>query len=1312
MGEADEAEPPTKSEGNGSAEANPTGGDENSKTDNGGEAAKKPGDEDATKQGGASAGVGDVDDEKTPPTPVANLPILVGTLACSDRDGLRRHIIRGNWKYENSHETPPQRFELLRTIPEGEDLEELPKDGEFNGSFNVQHFVKSSKGKMKIKNRAVAENGVMLKFTPEDEEEDKFAVKGKGSNEYGVFELFGTATKNKVEEDEDRDEDDDAAVPTYSVTVHKRYTGEPPAPPAEAGSSQGSKDNKRKFGETEGEENEELPPPAELPTEGVCLVGKLVRNTSDELSLDNAAVHRITGLWSMGGPSKIRDDPTLCEKFEYEHKCSGDSAVFPLSGRYTGFFYVNEAGERTKIAERDVTLKFRPNSEGYHNVEGRGSNIFGKYSITGTLQKDGTITLFRHFQAVKVKPSKRSTQVKISAPRANGSTSRASPKADDGGAAPLQPAHLSFEDVNVPDEEGPVPPLTPPLQFTALSRGILKIENDGTHTCSGVWAMTNDDFASSLTSKYHFGITAHDAAGDAKAMLDRMGEDNEEDDRRIRGVPEDGLNPVTLAHKTFPIDSVQYKGSFKMRKGLSGSRTQTIVDRQIVLRFVKNTSGSFNVYGKGSNEMGTFDLMGTLLLQGKTNGLMQLYRMYPQVAAPQTVVGTATNKSTKVFRGSLTEKPSADSGPVPAMKPPEHFIPSMSGLQRRESSRMSRLPSRLEEDDPEAQMERYMDQCRQILRELQNADQQNIFAVPVDPVALGIQTYFEFIKDPMDLGTIHQKMEGGEVETPEEFARLVRLTFENAITYNTDPGNVVHVLARNLMGKFNSKFGTIDKAYAAAKKNRKLTKAERQELKRKEKEAAKEAKRRAREEKERKRKAEIEASNESKRMKLENVVAANRNTMAAIARAAPEDPEANMTRAEYNLLVEAIRHVQEQIVGLHKLVKKSSKAGNGPASSALSTASGAALDTSTSHASSAPLLSAAPVSKPKKKKQKKEPEPEPEPEPTPSPKNFPTQAPTAEEELQPLSFQEQEALSEDINLLPERLLPGAMQIIRESDFVNDDDDEVDLDLDQLDTRTQRKLQAFVMENVKTKKKKKQSKKPKQSSAPAAHPAPAPNPPSPPPSPAEEDEPKKSPDAETSRPPGGKSFFPFPDDDDSDDDKDDDEEEDLKMATNWVVNPPSKDAAEEGAGADSAAKVDGDDNSDKDDEDEDDLWGAARKEAESAKAREADRAKREEKVRAEAEIAAQRRMAEAAALGEEARARREEEEAAEAKLREEQEREAEEARKAAREKALQEVNSVRTTVDIGDAQRDLMRQYEQEFNDNYSAGASPSSDFGF
>jgi hypothetical protein len=83
-----------------------------------------------------------------------------------------------------------------------------------------------------------------------------------------------------------------------------------------------------------------LPPPSVMATENViCLRGKLVRNTSDELSLDNTAVHRISGVWALEGLSKTLNEPDKCERFVL--KCSGDSTVFPLSGRYTGFFYTN-----------------------------------------------------------------------------------------------------------------------------------------------------------------------------------------------------------------------------------------------------------------------------------------------------------------------------------------------------------------------------------------------------------------------------------------------------------------------------------------------------------------------------------------------------------------------------------------------------------------------------------------------------------------------------------------------------------------------------------------------------------------------------------------------------------------------------------------------------------------------------------------------------------------------------------------------------------------------------------------------------------
>jgi hypothetical protein len=99
------------------------------------------------------------------------------------------------------------------------------------------------------------------------------------------------------------------------------------------------------------------------------------------------------------------------------------------------------------------------------------------------------------------------------------------------------------------------------------------------------------------------------------------------------------------------------------------------------------------------------------------------------------------------------------------------------------------------------------------------------------------------------------------------------------------------------------------------------------------------------------------------------------------------------------------------------------------------------------------------------------------------------------------------------------------------------------------------------------------------------------------------------------------------------------------------------------------------------------------------------------MKAEAEEMKKQRMAEAAARGEEIRAQRMEEEEKEALLQEEKEKEAEDQRKAAREAARAQVQSVEQTVDL-DAQRDIMKQYEQSFLDKELGSASPSSDFGF
>ncbi|KAK1747102.1 hypothetical protein QTG54_002446, partial [Skeletonema marinoi] len=149
------------------------------------------------------------------------------------------------------------------------------------------------------------------------------------------------------------------------------------------------------------------PAPTKLiPSGVVCLRGNLVLQTRDGI-----AVHRITGLWSTG-LDKILADPENklgeCGSFEYDQKtdCSKPSAVeqtFPPSGRYSGSFIVSDADVNKKVEEQDVVFNFVKNNEGYYNVKGRGSNAFGKYTTSGTLTKEGVITIHRHYPKRKKK---------------------------------------------------------------------------------------------------------------------------------------------------------------------------------------------------------------------------------------------------------------------------------------------------------------------------------------------------------------------------------------------------------------------------------------------------------------------------------------------------------------------------------------------------------------------------------------------------------------------------------------------------------------------------------------------------------------------------------------------------------------------------------------------------------------------------------------------------------------------------------------------------------------------------------------------
>jgi hypothetical protein len=106
-------------------------------------------------------------------------------------------------------------------------------------------------------------------------------------------------------------------------------------------------------------------------------------------------------------------------------------------------------------------------------------------------------------------------------------------------------------------------------------------------------------------------------------------------------------------------------------------------------------------------------------------------------------------------------------------------------------------------------------QCEAILKKLMTQKYSHIFNVPVDVEKLNIPDYFDIIKQPMDLGTVKMKLDSGSYKNPLDFAADVRLTFNNAMTYNPR-GHAVHDVAIHLNKMFESRWRTIKKKLDSA----------------------------------------------------------------------------------------------------------------------------------------------------------------------------------------------------------------------------------------------------------------------------------------------------------------------------------------------------------------------------------------------------------------------------------------------------------------------------------------------------------------
>ncbi|XP_039808890.1 transcription factor GTE4-like isoform X1 [Panicum virgatum] len=99
--------------------------------------------------------------------------------------------------------------------------------------------------------------------------------------------------------------------------------------------------------------------------------------------------------------------------------------------------------------------------------------------------------------------------------------------------------------------------------------------------------------------------------------------------------------------------------------------------------------------------------------------------------------------------------------------------------------------------------------CSALLSRLMKHKHSWVFNKPVDASALGLHDYHTIITKPMDLGTVKSKLAAGHYKSPREFAGDVRLTFQNAMTYNPK-GQDVHFMAEQLLNMFEEKWPEIE----------------------------------------------------------------------------------------------------------------------------------------------------------------------------------------------------------------------------------------------------------------------------------------------------------------------------------------------------------------------------------------------------------------------------------------------------------------------------------------------------------------------
>jgi len=128
------------------------------------------------------------------------------------------------------------------------------------------------------------------------------------------------------------------------------------------------------------------------------------------------------------------------------------------------------------------------------------------------------------------------------------------------------------------------------------------------------------------------------------------------------------------------------------------------------------------------------------------------------------------------------------------------------------------VEKRVEELEKEAELANApdidsMQRCALLLEDMRKNPLSEWFREVVQWQELGLIDYPQVIKTPMDLGSIHKKMQHKEYLSVEDFAHDMRLVWQNAITYNS-AASMFGVVAGILAQTFERRFALITNSQA------------------------------------------------------------------------------------------------------------------------------------------------------------------------------------------------------------------------------------------------------------------------------------------------------------------------------------------------------------------------------------------------------------------------------------------------------------------------------------------------------------------